>query len=64
MAYAGHVLIGSSGNNALLVLEGKANDVRTQDRPRRIWISSINEGVMWKTMASSQKRNTGVIRGT
>ena len=41
--YARHVLEGSSGNNALLVLEGKVNAVRTQGRLKRTWIDDIKE---------------------
>jgi len=35
LTYAGHMLRGSSGVNAVLMLEGKIKSVRTWDRPRR-----------------------------
>ena len=35
MAYAGHVLRGSSGLNALLIMEGKISAVKARGRPRR-----------------------------
>ena len=37
LAYAGHVMRGSSGLNALLVLEGKFEGKKTRGRPRRSW---------------------------
>ena len=37
MAYAGHVLRGSSGFNALLIVEGKISGVKARGRPRRAW---------------------------
>jgi len=43
MAGAGHVLRGSSDNSTQLVLKGKVNAVRTQERLRSSWIGS---GVM------------------
>ena len=41
LAYAGHVLRGSSGFNALLVLEEKFDDKRTRGQPRRTWIDDV-----------------------
>jgi len=37
------VLRGSSGISAVLVLEGKMNDVKTRDQRRRNWIDDIKE---------------------
>jgi len=51
------LISGSSSNNALLVLEGKVNDVRTRGRPRRIYIDDIKEWSMWKTTANSKDRS-------
>ena len=43
MTYAGHVLRGSSGISAVLMLEGKTNSVRTRGRPRKNWIDDLKE---------------------
>jgi len=36
LAYAGHVLRGSSGRNALVILEGKIRGKGAKGRPRRM----------------------------
>jgi len=36
LAYAGHVLSGSSGRNALVIPEGKIRGKRAKGRPRRM----------------------------
>jgi len=41
MAFAGHVLRGSSGKDLLDVLEGKLNYKLSQGRPRRMWLDDI-----------------------
>jgi len=41
LAYTGHVLKGSSGFNALLVLEGKFDGKRTRGQPRRTWRDDV-----------------------
>jgi len=40
MAYAGHVLRGSSGLNALL---GKISGVKARGRPRRAWTDDLKD---------------------
>ena len=42
MAYAGHVLRGSSGLNALLIMEGKIG-VKARGRPRRAWTDGLKD---------------------
>ena len=52
MAFAGHVLRRSSGENALLLLEGKMDDQLAQGRPRHyMWIDDIN---MWTNLDSDE----------
>jgi len=41
LAFAGHVLRGSSGSDALQILEGKLENKSAQGRPRRIWPNDI-----------------------
>ena len=43
MAYAGHVLRGSSGLNALLIMEGKISGVKARERPRRAWTDDLKD---------------------
>ena len=45
--FAGHVLRGSSGENALLLLEGKMDAQVAQGRPRHVWIDDIK---MWTNL--------------
>jgi len=47
MAYAGHIFRGSSGINALLILEGKISGVKARGRPRRAWTDDLKE---WKKL--------------
>jgi len=42
------VLRGSSGVNALLVLEGKFDGKRTRGRPRRTWIDDVTQRMQKK----------------
>ena len=42
MAYAGHVLSGSSGLNALL-MKGKISGVKARGRPRRAWTGDLKD---------------------
>ena len=42
MAYAGHVLRGSSGLNALLIMEGKISGVKAR-RPRIAWTDDLKD---------------------
>ena len=44
MAYAGHVLRGSSGLNARLIMEGKVSGVKARGRPRRAWTDDLKIG--------------------
>ena len=41
LAYAGHVMRGSGGLNALLVLEEKFDGKKTRGRPRRTWTDDV-----------------------
>ena len=43
MAYVGHVLRGSSGLNALLIMEGKISVVKARGRPRRAWTDDLKD---------------------
>ena len=43
IAYAGHVLRGSSGLNALLIMEGKISGVKARGRPRRAWTDDLKD---------------------
>jgi len=44
MAYAGRVLRGSSGLNALLIMEGKISGVKAKGiRPLRAWTDDLND---------------------
>ena len=43
MAYAGHIFRGSSGINALLILEGKISGVKARGTPRRAWTDDLKE---------------------
>ena len=43
MAYAGHVLRGSSGLNALLIMEGKTSGVKARGRPRKAWTDNLKD---------------------
>ena len=43
MAYAGHVLRGSSGLNALLIMESKISGVKARGRPRRAWTDDLKD---------------------
>ena len=42
-AYAGHGLGGSSGLNALLIMEGKISGVKARGRPRRAWTDDLKD---------------------
>jgi len=41
MAFAGHVLRGSSGDSTLLILEGRTEGRNEQGRSRRMWPDNI-----------------------
>ena len=43
MAFTGHVLRGSCGEDALQILEGKLEATTAQGRPRRIWLDDIKQ---------------------
>ena len=47
-AYAGHVLRGSSGLNALLIMEGKISGVKARERPRRAWTDDLKDWTQLK----------------
>jgi len=52
MAFAGHVLRGSSGKDLLDVLEGKLNSKLSQGRPRKMWLDDIKS---WTRLNSYEK---------
>jgi len=72
LAYAGHLLRGSSGRNALVMLEGKirgkrklkvvllnwmhANKQKYKGRPRRMWFDDVRQWTMLKDY-NEVKRN-------
>jgi len=41
LAFAGHILRGSSGDSILQILEGKLKAQLAQGRPRRMWLDGI-----------------------
>jgi hypothetical protein len=41
LSCTGHLLRGSSGSSALLIIEGKFEGNKERGRPRRIWIDDI-----------------------
>jgi len=43
IAYAGHVLRGSSGLNALLIIKGKISGVKGRGRPRIAWNDDLKD---------------------
>ena len=43
MAFAGHVLRGSSGDSAIQILEGKLEGKIAQGRPRRMWLDDMKD---------------------
>jgi len=52
MTFAGHILRGSSGENELLLLEGKMDAHMAQGRPRRMWIDDIKN---WTKLDTYEK---------
>jgi len=56
MAYAGHVLCGSSGDSALQILEGKIEGKLYQGRPRRMWLDELDS----KQNTAHRKKQTNV----
>jgi len=54
LAFAGHVLRGSSGSDALQILEGKLENKSAQGRPRRMWLDDIKT---WTNLDSSEVIN-------
>jgi len=49
MAFIGHVFRGSSGKNALQILEGKLEATTAQGRPRRMWLDDIKQWTQLNT---------------
>ena len=49
MAFTGHVLRGSSGEDALQILEGKLDATTAQGRPRRMWLYDIKQWTQLNT---------------
>jgi len=56
LAYAGHVLRGSSGRNALVILEGKIRGKTAKGRRRRMWFYNVRQWIMLKDY-NEVKRN-------
>jgi len=56
LAYAGHVLRGSSGRNALVILEGKIRGRRAKGRSRRMWFDDVRQWTILKDY-NEVKRN-------
>ena len=56
LACAGHALRGSSGRNALAILEGKIRGKRAEGRPRRMWFDDVRQWTMLKDY-TDVKRN-------
>ena len=56
LAYAGHVLRGSSGRNALVILEGKIRGKRAKGRARRMWFDDAKQWTVVKDY-NEVKRN-------
>jgi len=56
LAYAGHVLRGSSGRNALVTLEGKIRGKRAKGRPRSMRFTDVRQWTMLKDY-TEVKRN-------
>jgi len=52
MAFAGHVLRGSSGESALQILEGQLEASTAKGRPRRMWLDDIRE---WTKLDTYEK---------
>jgi len=50
------VLRGSSGRNALVILEGKIRGKRAKGRPRRMWFGDVRQWTMLKDY-NEVKRN-------
>ncbi|KAL1448646.1 hypothetical protein WDU94_000548, partial [Cyamophila willieti] len=55
MAYAGHVMRGSSGDFMLRTLEGKIEGKRPRGRKRRKWIDDIKEWTKIKTYGECKR---------
>ena len=49
MAFAGHVMRGSSGEDALQILEGKLEASTAKGRPRRMWMDDIKQWTQLNT---------------
>jgi len=49
MAFTGHVSRGSSGKDAIQILEGKLEANTAQGRPIRMWLDDIKEWTQLKT---------------
>jgi len=48
LTYVGHVLRGSGGTNALVILEGKIKGKTAKGRPKRMWFDDIMQWTMLK----------------
>ena len=55
MAFAGHVLRGSSGDSAIQILEGKLEGKIAKGRPRRMWLDDIKDWTKLDSYASVKR---------
>jgi len=56
LAYAEHVLRGSSERNALVILEGKTRGKRAKGRPRRMWFDDVRQWTMLKDYTDVKRK--------
>jgi len=61
MAFAGHVLRGSSGDNAIQILEGKLDGKIAQGRPRRMLVYDIKDWTNLDSHASIKRAADDII---
>jgi len=46
--FFGHILRGSGGRNALVIVEGKIKGKKTKGRPKIMWFDNIRQWTMLK----------------
>ena len=64
LAFAGHILRGSSGDSILQILEGKLEAQLAQGRPRRMWLDDIKNSTNLETYEAIKRAAvTDVIGG-
>jgi len=62
LVYAGHVLRGSSGRNASVILEGKIRGKRAKGRPRRMWFDDVRQWTMSKDYNEDREARRAITR--